>query len=185
MGTRLATSEDPRAYSVIVYNKGGLVLNMLRSLMHDPRGQTPDARFSAMMRDFCQTFENKPASTEDFKAIAEKHMTPLMDLEQNRRLDWFFRQYVYGTGIPEYQFRYKVADESQGKWKVSGVLTPRKVSPGWRDLLRLYAQTGNRVFRLAWLEGSAKEMPFEFELPFKPDKLTVNLNEDTLADVAQ
>ncbi|MGH9675286.1 MAG: hypothetical protein ACRD44_19110 [Bryobacteraceae bacterium] len=89
---------------------------------------------------------------------------------------------MYGTGIPEYQFLYKVADESPGKWKV---MTPRKVSPGWRDLLRLYGQTGNRVFRLAWVEGSDKEMPFEFDVAFKPDKLTVNLNEDTLAEVEQ
>src|SRR3989442_5964652 len=49
------------------------------------------------MQEFCKTYENKAASTEDFKAIVEKYMTRAMDLEGNHRMDWFFRQYAYGT----------------------------------------------------------------------------------------
>jgi len=185
MGTRLAAADSPDAYSIVVYNKGGWVLHMLRSLLFDPRGQNPDARFIAMMQDFCQTFHNQPASTEDFKTIAEKHMIPAMDLDGNGRLDWFFRQYVYGTGVPEYQFRYNIADAGNGQWKISGAVTPRKVPAGWKDALRLYAHTGGRPVRLAWLLGSDRELPFEFVLPIKPQKLSLNDNEDILADIKQ
>ena len=104
MGTRTSSSLSPGAYSVLIYNKGGYALTMLRMMMADSKASDPDARFKAMMQDFCRTYNNQAASTEDFKAIAEKYMTPVMDMENNHRLDWFFRQYVYGTGIPRYEF---------------------------------------------------------------------------------
>ncbi len=186
MGLRLRSSDSPRAYATVIYNKGGLVLNMLRSILFDPRNQQqPDARFAAMMKDFCQTYHNRAASTEDFKAIAEKHVAPVLDLEGNGRLDWFFRQYVYGTGVAEYQFRYAVAEAGPGKWKVSGAVAPVKVAAGWKDVLRLYFTAGGRTSRLGWLQAGDSEKKFEFELPFKPERLALNVNEDTLAEIRQ
>ena len=107
MGRRLSSGDSPRGYATVIYNKGGYILHMLRMMLKE-RSRDPDARFKAMMQDFCQMFHNKPASTEDFKAIVEKHMNPVMDLDGNGRMDWFFLQYVYGTGVPEYRFRYTV-----------------------------------------------------------------------------
>jgi len=185
MGLRLATADSPRAYSTVVYNKGGLVLNALRSMLLDPQTKPMDARFIAMMKEFCQTYHNQPASTEDFKAIAEKHMLPVMDLEGNGRLDWFFGQYVYRTGVPKYEFKYAVEPAGEGKWKVSGKITPRTVPPGWVDILRLYIQAGGRTGRLGWLRATHQETPFEFTLPMKPEKLSLNNNEDTIADIQQ
>jgi len=185
MGQRLSSSDSPGAYATVVYNKGGLILNMLRSMLFDPQGKPPDARFMTMMRDFCRTFHNQPASTEDFKAVAEKHMTPPMDLDGNGRLDWFFRQYVYGTGIPEYQFRYKVEDGGGGKWKVTGAVSPKKVSAGWKDLLAIYLHSSGRAARIGLIRVSDQESPFDFALPVKPEKISLNHNEDTLADIQQ
>ena len=56
-----------------------------------------------MMQDFVKTYAGKAATTEDFKAMVEKHMTPAMDLDGNHRMDWFFNEYVYGTALPTYQ----------------------------------------------------------------------------------
>ncbi len=185
MGQRLSSADAPAGYARVIYNKGGLILNMLRSMLLDPRSQQADARFAAMMRDFCSTFHNQPASTEDFKVVAEKHMLPAMDLDGNGRLDWFFRQYVYGTGIPEYQFQYKVQETGGGKWRVAATVTPKKVPPGWKDLLRLYLHANDRAVRLGWIPASDKEQTHEFELPLKPQKISINHNEDTLADIRQ
>ena len=55
---------------------------------------TGDQAFINMMTDFVAKNAFKLATTEDFKAIAEKHMTPQMDLDKNGRLDWFFSQWV-------------------------------------------------------------------------------------------
>jgi len=37
--------------------------------------QTEDADFKALMHDYVKTYYNRPTSTEDFKAVLEKHMT--------------------------------------------------------------------------------------------------------------
>ena len=64
-----------------------------------------DQAFIDMMHDFMETHRDSPASTESFKAIAEKHMTKQMDIQRNGRLDWFFNEWVYGTQVPRYQFQ--------------------------------------------------------------------------------
>ena len=49
------------------------------------------------MHDFVNTYRLRAATTEDFKAIVEKHMSPGMDLEGNHRMDWFFRGVICGA----------------------------------------------------------------------------------------
>jgi len=103
MGRRLSS---PKAgwniYRYLVYPKGAYILHMVRMMMWSQK--EGDARFKTMMQDFVASHRLQPATTEDFKAIVEKHMTPQMDLEGNHRMDWFFNQYVYGTDLPTYHF---------------------------------------------------------------------------------
>jgi hypothetical protein len=109
-----------------------------------------------------------------------------MDLEQNRRMDWFFRQYVYGTGLAQYELRYTMQDAGEGKWKISGAVMQSGVADGWMDLIPLYVHTEGRAVRLgAFRVARVGENPFEFVLPFKPEKISVNQNEDTLAKFKQ
>jgi hypothetical protein len=83
----------------LLYPKGAYILQMIRFMMQERQGD-PDARFKAMMHDFTKTYANRIASTEDFKAILEKHMTPDMDVDHNHKMDWFFDEFVYGTEFP-------------------------------------------------------------------------------------
>ncbi len=183
MGQRLASADTPNAYSVVVYNKGGLVVNAIRRMLWNAQSKNSDDRFMEMMKDYCQTYNNKAASTEDFKAILEKHMVPSMDLEGNRRMDWFFRQYVYGTGVPEYQLQYQVQDVGGGQSRISGKVLQSGVPDGWLDVLPLYAQSSGKVLRLGTLNARGKETSFEFNLPLKPEKLVLNYREDTIANI--
>ncbi len=185
MGLRLASADAPDGYSTVVYSKGGLILNALRMMLNDPRAQNQDQRFIAMMKDFCQTYNNQAASTEDFKAVLEKHMAPVMDVEGNGRMDWFFRQYVYGTGIPKYEFRYSVQPAADGKFTLNGTLNQSDVPPGWMDLLPLYLESGGRTLRAGWITVTKPMETFTIALPMKPDKVMINANEDVLAEVKQ
>ena len=76
--------------------------------------QDQDKAFIAMMHDFVASHREPAASTESFRAIAEKHMTKSMDLARNGRLDWFFdsgcRQQV-----PRYHFEYQLNPAAGGK----------------------------------------------------------------------
>ncbi len=95
MGTRLISPRTESAYQNVIYPKGAYVLEMLRSVMYSLDDQ--DKEFIAMMHDFVDAHRDRTASTESFKAIAEKHMTKLMDLRGDHRLNWFFDEWVYGT----------------------------------------------------------------------------------------
>jgi hypothetical protein len=184
MGERLSSSDAPQGYQQVVYNKGGLVVHMLRMMLQSPRNpQGPDAAFSEMMKDFCSSYGGKTASTEDFKAVVEKHMVPAMDLDKNRRMDWFFNQYVYGTGIPEYRLEYRIESMAEGRWKAAGKIVQDKVSGDWKDILPLYVHAGGKSSRAAWLRATGPETPFEIFMPFKPDSFSINDGEEILAEI--
>ena len=103
MGLRLSTPRTGWSiYNNLVYPKGAYILHMIRMMMYSQR--TGDDDFRAMMHDFVDTYRLKVATTEDFKAMVEKHMTAGMDLDRNRKMDWFFNEYVYGTDLPQYRF---------------------------------------------------------------------------------
>ncbi len=109
MGYRLSTGKAggdiPR---FLIYPKGGYILHMVRMMMWDR--QTGDARFKAMMQDFVKTYTGRAATTEDFKAMVEKHITPDMNLTGNGKMDWFFNEYVYGTALPHYKLEQTIAN---------------------------------------------------------------------------
>jgi hypothetical protein len=159
---------------------------MLRAMLYDPSyPQDPDARFIAMMQDFTRTYHNQPASTEDFKAVVERHMTPTMDLDGNRKMNWFFDSWVYGTGIPSYRLQYSIEPAPQtAQFVLRGRLQQDGVPPSFRSMVAVYLHQGKNLMRAGWLAAVGRETPFEVALGFRPDKVTINEWEDVLATVA-
>jgi hypothetical protein len=183
MGERMAPPDEGQAYQTVVYNKGGYVLHMLRMMLYQPTAQDPDAYFKAMMQDYTETFKNKAASTGDFKGIVEKHMLQHMDLDGNHRMNWFFNQYVYGTGVPQYHFKYTTSATPDGKTKVSVVVDRTGVPAGWKDTLPIYLFKSGKSMLIGWMYVVADQGTMDFTLPFAPEKIGLNVNDDILAIV--
>lgn len=183
MGTRLSSSLSPGGYQTVIYNKGGYVLEMLRAMMFNSRNQNPDEEFKAMMQDFTKTFSGKSASTEDFKAMVEKHMMPHMDLDGNHRMDWFFIEYVYGTGEAQYHLNYSVQQTPDNKWAVTGTLEQSGVPDGWKDLIPLYVKMNGKSIRLGLVAAMGKTTPLKFTLPVQPEKLSLNDEDEMLVEI--
>ncbi|HEX5084371.1 MAG TPA: carboxypeptidase regulatory-like domain-containing protein, partial [Blastocatellia bacterium] len=181
MGLRLNTPRAPGAYNQIVYPKGSYVLHMLRWLMWDRK--TGDQNFKAMMHDFVKSHFNDNASTESFKAIVEKHMTPDMDLDGNKRMNWFFNQWVYGIEVPRYRFDYTLTPESDGKVTLRGKITQSDVSPNFKMVVPVYLDFGKGVVRLGTIPvmGSMTTDEFTVKLPEKPKRAMINYHYDILA----
>ncbi len=150
LGLRLISPRSGQAYQGVTYSKGAYVLSMLRSLMRAEYGSKgdPDQAFIDMMHDFMERHRDIPASTESFKAVAEKHMTKNMDLQQNGRLDWFFREWVWGTQVPRYNFKYDVQPAEGGKFKVHAELTQSEVDEHFAMFVPIYADFGDGMVRL-------------------------------------
>jgi Peptidase family M1 domain len=186
MGQRIRSSvTGPGSYQDLIYSKGAYVLQMLRMQLMDPRNPDPDHLFKDMMHDYCKTFDNKAASTEDFKAIVEKHMTHNMDLDGNHRMDWFFNEYVYGIGIPQYTFHASVEATPDGKSHLKGELTRSGVPDSWKDSVPLYAHIGDKTVRLGSLASTHPQESLDATVAGKIDRVSINDYEDMLADVKQ
>jgi hypothetical protein len=186
MGQRIRSSiTNGGSYQDLIYSKGGYVLQMLRMQMMNPRDQDPDHAFKEMMQDYCKTFDNKAASTEDFKSIVDKHMTHGMDLEGNHKMGWFFNQYVYGTGEAQYTFRSTTEATADGKTHIKGEIIRTGVSDTWKDAVPLYAHMGDRAVKMGLISVTHRNEAFDFLIPGKIDRVSINDFEDLLAEVKQ
>ncbi len=183
MGLRLMSPKTAQAYQSVTYPKGAYILSMIRSMMRADQGSggNPDQAFMDMMRDFMDSHKEAAASTESFKAIVEKHMTKQMDLQQNGRLDWFFREWVYGMQVPRYSFTYKVEPAVAGKIRVHTEVTQSEVDDNFAMLVPIIADFGNGMMRLgqvAIVGNSTRK--FDFVLDRQPKKVAFNAYKDIL-----
>jgi aminopeptidase N len=163
----------------MTYPKGAYVLSMLRSLYRTNKDQ--DQGFIDMMHDFVESHRDEPASTESFKAIAEKHMPHAIDVENNGRLDWFFRQFVYGTEVPHYDFEYQASPGAEGKTHIRMTITQSQVSDHFVMLVPIFGDFGKGLVRLGQLPvvgNSSKSYDFDFS--DVPKKIQLNAYKEVL-----
>ena len=179
-GLRLFSGKTGAAYQFLVYPKGAYVLHMLRMMMWDSRNpnRNPDERFQAMMQEFVRTHYNKDVSTEDFKRVVDKHTAPENDLDENRRMDWFFNQWVYGREVPSYRFEYTLSGNS-----LSGRVTQSGVSDRFKMRVPLYVDFGKGWVRLGsvTLNGNSSFDIPATQLPQAPKRAAVAALNDVLA----
>jgi hypothetical protein len=181
LGLMNDTYKTMGAGAVLSTSKGGYVLHMLRCLMYDQA--TGDKAFRTMMQDYIKTFANQAVSTEDFKWLVEKHMTPQMDLDGNHRVDWFFAEWVYGTDVPSYRLEYSVSSEKGGKPVVSGKLTQSGVAPSFEMRVPIYGEVEARKILIgAMLMRGNTSRDFRVVLPQQPKRILLNVNHDVLTD---
>jgi hypothetical protein len=113
-------------------------------------------------------------------------MTPQMDLEGNHRMDWFFREWVYGTEVPSYLLEYSVAAEKGKRAVVSGKLTQSGVSPAFKMSVPIYGEFQGRktVIGIVDIAGNTSA-EFKTTVPETPKHILLNVNYDVLADKAE
>ncbi|PYT23575.1 MAG: hypothetical protein DMG57_31460 [Acidobacteria bacterium] len=180
MGLRLNTRRTGGAYNRLVYPKGGYILHMLRSMMYE--AQTKDQNFVVMMHDFVKTYYNQSVSTEDFKRMVEKHITPNMNVDGNGSMDWFFDEWVYGTEVPSYAFNYSLSDDGD-KTVLKFTVEQSGVSPRFKMLIPIYLEFDGKPFQMGrvFLVGNLKSKEFQTRLPKRPKRVLINAEHDILA----
>jgi hypothetical protein len=179
MGLRLISPRTESAYQDVTYAKGAYVLQMLRSIMYSPEDQ--DKSFIAMMHDFVDSHRERPASTESFKAIVEKHMSNDMDVAGNGKLDWFFNEWVYGTQVPRYRFEYQLVSAEAGKVKLHMTITQSDVDDHFVMLVPVFADFGKGMTRIGQVPIAGNSIRnVDMLLPFHPKKVALNPYKDIL-----
>jgi hypothetical protein len=205
MGFRLDNSRTPNGTERIYYDKGPWVIHMLRQVMRDPKTGS-DAAFFQFLRALQSEFVGKPLTTAAFRQLAEKYVSPAMNAEagnKGRTLEWFFEQWIYGSGIPELKVEARIdtkpatatakagtakrvaAPQTATAGKITGTATLQGVEESWVVPTPIYVQTAHgEVFAgvaLAVVPGGADDPKFSLPLPAGAQKVVVDPGQAVLA----
>lgn len=185
MGARLSSEKEGEdIYSKLVYSKGAYVMHMLEMMYWTPQAKEEPLKKS--MKEFVNSYRGRAATTEDFKASLEKTMPSWMDIDKNRKLDWFFNAYVYGTELPRYTISSEFS-QTDGKTFVHMKLSQSNVSDDFHMLVPVYIDFGNgNVSRLLNVPLKANQTVDKTlslgTLSSAPKRLLLNYNYDLLSD---
>jgi hypothetical protein len=184
MGYRLSNSKSGfDVYQRLIYPKGAYILHMIRMMMWNNR--TTDDKFIEMMKDFVKTYANQTATTEDFKAMVEKHILPVMNVTGDGKMDWFFNEYVYGTALPSYGLDYSFKNSQDGKLVLHVKMTQSSVDDTFVMRVPIYLELADsRIIRLGSviLQGNnstEQDVPLE-GLKERPKRVMLNYFNDVL-----
>jgi aminopeptidase N len=105
---------EGRVFRALVYNKGAMVLHMLRRLVGDDV-------FFAGLRQFYTDWKFRKAGTDDFRAAMER--------ASSRDLSSFFEGWIYGSDVPRLRFTSTVTGtEAQLRFEHRGEMIPVPVT---------------------------------------------------------
>lgn len=173
LGYRASTADAPIGYQIQVYDKGAMVLHMLRVLMRNAKGN--DELFRTIMSDFLNTYRGKNASTEDFKGIVEKHT--------RSNWSWFFDQWVYGSDIPTYCWNHKITRAKDKSYHLAVTIEQRDVPQGFVMPVPLRVIFKDKSVRQFVLPIKKAEQTFNLTFPNKIKKVIFNPDYSVLAKV--
>ena len=157
-----ADQED--LFDDISYQKGGLILNMLRNYLGD----------SAFFKGL-----HLYLVTNQFKSAEAHQLRLAMEEVSGQDLNWFFNQWYFGSGHPKVTIDYSY-DETAKKISVAIVQTQ-----GAQHLFKIplvvdvYAESGKKSFPIC---VTREKEVFSFDCPSAPDLVNVDAQKITLWD---
>jgi aminopeptidase N len=139
-----------------------------------------------MMQDFVKTYSGSAASTEDFKAMVEKHMTADMKSIGDGKMDWFFDEYVYGTALPTYALDYSFENSADGDVVLNFKITQSNVDDRFHMLVPIYLELADgrtvNLGRARMIGNKTVEEKVPIKgLKDKPRRALLNYMDDVLA----
>jgi len=125
------------------------------------------------MRDFYETYRGRRASTLDFQRIVERHI--------GQPMDWFFREWVYGTDVPTYTFSWAAEPDSSG-YTAHVRVRQSDVPNGFVMFVPIVIKfaEGEALIRVL-VRGATTDA--SFHLPAEPKTMQFNPLESVLAEV--
>jgi aminopeptidase N len=159
LGTRLESSQEPRAWRSITYGKGSWIIHMLRRRMGDER-------FLSMLAELSKKYDHKELSTEEFRLFAAQFLPPKSD---DPKLESFFEHWVYGTGIPALKLTYSVKN-----LRLTGTLTQSGVDEDFTAVVPVEIQVARGKSITHWVRTGATPTTFSLTLQAAPLKVTLD-----------
>ncbi len=174
LGTRLNSSKSPLGFEQVIYSKGAWVMHMLHEELRQPNAKNPDERFDTLLHTLVTKYAYRALSTDDLQHEVEAVMTKSMDLEGGHSMEWFFDQWVRGTGIPSYRVEFSAHSTEKG-FLVRGKLFQNNVPRSFLAPVPLYAgSTAGHTTYLGTVVASGPETSFHFISKTDPHKIVID-----------
>jgi hypothetical protein len=157
-GRRLESSQNPDAWRVITYGKGSWILHMLRARLGD-------AAFFKMLAGLRQEYERKELSNEQFRLHCAKFLPAGAS---DNKLEAFFDQWVYGTGIPQLKLTWNAK-----AGRVTGTITQSGVGEDFSVDVPIEIRAGTKTVRKLVHTGN-EGAHFEFPTLGAATKVTLD-----------
>ena len=162
LGRRLESSHSPSGYIAITYGKGSWILHMLCGMMGEER-------FVAMLSELRRRYEWKTISTDEFRELAAGFLPPK---SPDAKLEAFFDQWVYGTGIPTLKLSYSTQGRAPAV-KLTGTVSQSDVDSEFSVQVPVEIECGS-TRQVKWVRTSSSPVPFAVTLPQMPTKVVLD-----------
>jgi hypothetical protein len=161
IGARLESMGREDAWRTITYEKGSWILHMLRRRMGDEQ-------FRVLLREMISRYRTQPVTTEDFRQFAATLMPPK---SPDPKLENFFDQWVYGTGIPELKVTYTMTGKAPAL-KLKGTLTQTGVPDDFTADVPVEIFSGKQV-QTVWVRSGSDPVTFNVSVKTAPTKVAI------------
>jgi hypothetical protein len=169
LGPRLENSLEPRAWRIITYGKGSWILHMLRARLGD-------AQFMAMLAQVAKRFDHKELTTEDFREAAASFLPAKSD---DPKLQTFFDQWVYNTGIPSVKLSYSVKGKAPSL-RLVATITQSDVEADFAAYVPVEIQISRARTVTRWVRTDSDPVTFTMPLAQAPLKVTLDPHHSVL-----
>jgi len=134
------------------------------------RARLGDERFFAMLGELVRRYDRQEVTTGQFRELAARFQPPKSD---DAKLEAFFEQWVYGTGIPSLALSYSVKGKAPAL-KLTGTVTQSEVDGDFSVLVPVEIQVARGRSITEWVRTGSS--PASFTAPLKQAPLKVTLD---------
>jgi hypothetical protein len=174
LGHRLNSTKSSD-YFPIVYYKGAYIFHMIRYILHDYKTGSDDV-FAAFLKSLVDKFKGKVITTE----LLQKHLEEFTGED----VSWFFKEWVYGTEIPEYKFSYEYTEAEDGKYSVTCNVKEENVPADFQMQVPITVLFEDDMYIHLKLWIDQPEMTIDLpKLPYEPKKIIFNTYDAVLCKV--
>jgi hypothetical protein len=170
LGARLENSLTPNAWRVITYEKGSWIVHMLRRRLGDEK-------FDRMLGDLLKRNTRKALSTEQVRLAAAQYLPPGFP---DPKLEAFFDQWVYSTGIPKLEMSHSVRGRAPAV-KLTVTVKQSEGAGDFNTLVPVEIQFVRGKSLVRWVAAGGDDNSFALALKEAPARVVLNPGSAVLA----
>jgi len=171
-GTRASTGDMPYGYDVQAYNKGPLVIHMLRTMLLQKTRS--DEVFVNILRDWVHEYKGKLGTTADFQKVVEKNAPG--------DWGWFFNDWIYGAEIPTIKWSYKIEPDGD-KFRLTMTIKRSDAGPGFLVVVPVRVEIDKDHFATIFVPIKDDEQTIHRQLPVNAKNVVFAPDHALLANI--